>query len=316
MRLTFLGVGSAFTKEYYQSNMLLEVGGKKLLIDCGGTAHLALKELGESNSKENRMRRLILNLLLQSPPAENPDLFSDEDKKLISELIEETALKSGRTSLSVKDIDALYVSHPHADHIGGIEEFALMSFFNPKKQEIWTDDPDERGRPTLYINERFSAELWDDSLRGGLSTLQDVTASLDVYFNVVRVPDTDAHFEFAGIEMQMVQVVHVMGGLRLMPSYGLIWRTSGGQRIFLTTDAQHCPAQINTFYNNCDIIFQDCETTPFKSGVHAHYEELKTLPPEIKSKMFLYHYADGPLPNAQADGFAGFVTQGQVFDLH
>jgi hypothetical protein len=47
--------------------------------------------------------------------------------------------------------------------------------------------------------------------------------------------------------------------------------------------------------------------------VHAHYEELKELPAEIKQKMWLYHYSDGVLPDAQADGFAGFVKPRQEF---
>jgi len=34
-----------------------------------------------------------------------------------------------RVGLTVNDIDAFYVSHPHSDHIGGIECAALMSFF-------------------------------------------------------------------------------------------------------------------------------------------------------------------------------------------
>ena len=41
-----------------------------------------------------------------------------------------------------------------------------------------------------------------------------------------------------------------------------------------------------------DIIFHDCETLPFKSGVHAHYEDLKTLDDKTRKKMWLYHYQD------------------------
>ena len=46
------------------------------------------------------------------------------------------------------------------------------------------------------------------------------------------------------------------------------------------------------FYKQADLIIQDCETTPFKSGVHANYSELVTLPLEIKTKMMLLHYQD------------------------
>jgi hypothetical protein len=31
--------------------------------------------------------------------------------------------------------------------------------------------------------------------------------------------------------------------------------------------------------------------------------------------MWLYHYSDGLLPDAVADGFLGFARPGQVFDL-
>jgi hypothetical protein len=63
-----------------------------------------------------------------------------------------------------------------------------------------------------------------------------------------------------------------------------------------------------------DIIFQDCETAPFESGVHSHYGKLKTLPDKMKQKMWLYHYQDGDLPDARGDGFRGFVVKGQRFD--
>ena len=85
--------------------------------------------------------------------------------------------------------------------------------------------------------------------------------------------------------------------------------------VFLTTDTQFAPSQIMDFYRRASIVFQDCETSPYKSGVHAHYSELKTLPGDIRAKMWLYHYQDGALPDAQADGFAGFVKQGQVFEF-
>lgn len=44
--LTFLGTGSAFTLENYHNNALIEVKGKKYLLDCGTTIPYALKDLG------------------------------------------------------------------------------------------------------------------------------------------------------------------------------------------------------------------------------------------------------------------------------
>ena len=66
------------------------------------------------------------------------------------------------------------------------------------------------------------------------------------------------------------------------------------------------------------MIFHDCETSPFKSGVHAHYDELKTLKNDVKNKMWLYHYQPNTLTEekVQQDGFAGFIKKGLDFDIN
>lgn len=255
---------------------------------------------GSAFSKRNWQSNMLLEV------KKSPD---QEPERLLIDCGTTAHYALADQALKVKDIAALYVSHPHADHIGGIEEFALMSYFNPAKKDIW-----EQGQPVLFVDQDLCDKLWEQSLQGGLRTLQNQVATLDTYFSVHKIPKNQ-EFDFAGIKMRTVQVIHVMDGYSFMPSYGLMWTGAAGKRVFLTTDTQHCPNQIMDFYRASDIIFQDAETTPFKSGVHAHYSDLKTLPEEIKAKMWLYHYADGELPNAEADGFAGFVHQGQIFEV-
>lgn len=46
LSLFFLGVGSAFTKKHYQTNLLIIKGEDHLLVDCGTKASQALYELG------------------------------------------------------------------------------------------------------------------------------------------------------------------------------------------------------------------------------------------------------------------------------
>ena len=107
-------------------------------------------------------------------------------------------------------------------------------------------------------------------------------------------------------------------GYEIVPSYGLLMRANSNPtagEVFRTTDTQFAPSQLMEFYKRATAIFQDCETSSYKSGVHAHYTELQTLPAEIRSRMWLYHYQDGPLPDATADGFAGFVKPGQSFEF-
>jgi ribonuclease BN (tRNA processing enzyme) len=251
MKFIFLGTGSAFTLANYQSNMLLEVEGRRMLVDCGGDARFALRDLG----------------------------------------------------LGVGDIDAVYISHLHSDHIGGIEWLALSTYFNPNLH-----------KPTLYINEKLGEELWHNCLKGGLGTLQNQIAHLDTYFDI-RLIRRNEGFEFAGLRLQTVQTVHYMDGYEIVPSYGLLVPLPGDGRLFVTSDTQYTPGQLMSFYQSSTIIFHDCETSPYRSGIHAHYEDLRTLPAEIRKKMWLYHYQDGTLPDAAADGFAGFVKRGHVFEF-
>ncbi|WP_217592443.1 MBL fold metallo-hydrolase [Cohnella sp. GbtcB17] len=48
MDIRMLGCGSAFAKEFYNNNAIVYAGGKKLLLDCGTTAHVAMRKLGIS----------------------------------------------------------------------------------------------------------------------------------------------------------------------------------------------------------------------------------------------------------------------------
>jgi ribonuclease BN (tRNA processing enzyme) len=93
-------------------------------------------------------------------------------------------------------------------------------------------------------------------------------------------------------------------------------------KIFFTCDSQFCPHQIMDFYKEADIIVHDCETGPYKSGVHAHITELETLPDEIKKKMWLTHYQDNVVDSwdewnnrVHKQGFKGFVKKGTVWEF-
>ncbi len=203
---------------------------------------------------------------------------------------------------SYKDTDNVYISHLHADHVGGMEWLALTRYFDPSCH-----------KPTLYAHSSIIKSIWDHTLKGGLSTLQGVKADIKNFFNMVRA-DTDGNFVWEDISFQTVQTVHIVDHYSYMPSFGLIF-TINGTRIFITTDTQFAPNQLHDFYLKVDIIFQDCETINTPSGVHANFKELITLDPAIKSKMWLYHYNGEPLPDAVAAGFRGFVKKGQVFDF-
>lgn len=230
------------------------------------------------------------NMLLEAPSG----------KKLLIDCGSDIRFSLHEHGLTAADIDGVYVSHPHADHMGGLEWLGFSTYFNPSV-----------GKPQMFCSADLVAELWCNSLRGGMGSIQGQIATLDTFFDVHRI-EPNGSFTWEGTTFQLVQVIHFMDGFRFVPSYGLMFDLNG-KKVFLTTDTQFAPNQIQDFYRMADVIFHDCETAPFKSGVHSHYRDLTTLPDEYKAKMWLYHYQPGARPDAQADGFAGFAVKGQVF---
>ena len=227
---------------------------------------------------------------------------------------------------SHRDVDAIYISHPHADHVGGLEWLAFLGMFDPGYD-----------RPAIVGNHQVLRTVWNHSISGGLCSIEGQAVSLESFFDTYYLSENQ-HFIFNGLKCEMLQVVHVMDNREIVPTYGLLLHMPGGKKVFFTTDTQHSPKQIGHFYGQADVIFHDCETSyaglaqgepdfkvPFKSGVHAHLEELAQLPAEEKIKMWLYHYQDGTLDQkaptgsslleqrAEGFGFQGFVRRGDTF---
>ena len=127
--------------------------------------------------------------------------------------------------------------------------------------------------------------------------------------------EPNGSFEWDGCGFTPIQTIHIVDGFRFMPSYGLMITAPSGKRVFYTGDSQHAPSQLQKFYDMADYIFQDCETAPYYSKVHAHYDDLKTLNAPTKAKMGLVHCQDDPVQDPFAEGFAGFVEKGDEFEF-
>lgn len=203
--------------------------------------------------------------------------------------------------IDFRDIDGVYVSHCHADHAGGLEQFALSRHFLPK-----IDANGDIVKPKLYVPYRVMDDgLWDKTLSGGLGFLKGEERNLSFYFDVIC---EDEEFMIGDQILQIIEMEHVMN------SYGLLIYdvfSSRGSRVLITSDCAWSDYRID-LYEQADWIFHDTETLDEASGVHAHYKDLLTLPEHIRKKIWMYHYSR-EIETWKADGFAGFATKGQEF---
>jgi ribonuclease BN (tRNA processing enzyme) len=259
MKIIALGTGSAFCKKNWQTNYLIERGGR-MLVDCGGDVRWSLNDQG----------------------------------------------------LDYLDIDAVYISHAHADHCGGVEWLAYGTYFDPRYS----------GKPKFFAERQLLVDLWNHTLRGGLEGLQGVDATLETYFDAPVIM-ARGNFTWNGIVFSLVQSIHVTAKYTLVSSYGLMFTDpDNNKRIYITTDVQFAPeTSMKAFYKEANLIIHDCETAPYMSGVHAHYNQLRELPAVIKGKMLLSHYQDNVNEDPEAwdskassDGFLGFAKVGTIYE--
>lgn len=228
-------------------------------------------------------------------------LIADGGKLLLLDCGTDIRFSLAQAKYTADDLDAVYISHLHGDHCGGLEWLGFKRKFTS-----------ELPKPELFIHTSLVDGLWQHRLQGGMATLKTEEAALSSYFKVSTITDD---FLWEGIKLTLVKTVHMISNGVLKPSYGLIIQGKTSQTL-LTTDTQFSPDTLQPYYQQADIIFHDCETSAYTSGVHANFAELSQLNADIKKKMWLYHYNDGPLPDAQQQGFCGFVKPGQVFDLN
>ena len=195
--------------------------------------------------------------------------------------------------LTLADVDAVFISHVHADHCFGLERLACECRFR------------YRFKPYLYLAPGIYEELWSQTLRGVMGQLGEGPATLEDFFRIVRLEEDT--FEYHGVRLTYFQNRHTPN----KPSYGL----SINEHMLFSGDTKAIPETVTRF--DPDTILHDCTLSDW-NPVHASITELiDAYPRALQQKMHLMSYEDEYEQHRHRieRELAGFAHQGQKFTL-
>jgi ribonuclease BN (tRNA processing enzyme) len=194
---------------------------------------------------------------------------------------------------SFADYDALIISHIHADHVGGMEEYAFkMKFIYNRK-------------PQLFVPADLAEPLWENSLKGGL--LQPGMTTLEDYFEVNLLSPGQPAELFPGFVVEPFLTKHIPGKL----SYSFLINGTLFYSADMTFDAGLLHSLVE---RGCKMIFHDCQLRP-PGVVHATLDELLTLPEWMQERIWLIHYDDAKPEYEGRTGKMQFAEQHHIYTI-
>jgi len=214
--------------------------------------------------------------------------------------------------MSVLDVDGVYISHLHGDHVLGLEEvFCTNYFIKQRRVGLWV--------PCGLLTAHSGIEgydIWDNCLRAAMESSIYDEGMLHLLtladFADVHVMSPGGPENIFGLKAEIFEVTHVPN----RPSYGIVL----DKRVCFTSDCTFSDTAIaNYFENGAEIIFHDVDFEPTVcNSVHASFEELLTLPRDFRERMVLMHYGDDTcaqkLTAARKAGFQ-IARLGEVFEF-
>ena len=147
-------------------------------------------------------------------------------------------------NLSIGDIDGIYISHVHGDHVFGLERVAYESRYKFQK------------KLKLFFHPDIYGALWNETLKGSLGYNSEGEASLEDYFDVNVIENKQ--FNFINEQFQLYKVNHTP--VKICHGIAL------GKKLFYTTDTLCIPEIIEK--QSFSLIFHDATTEKTTRSMH------------------------------------------------
>ena len=178
--------------------------------------------------------------------------------------------------LDLDRISAVAVTHLHADHCCGLEDFGFYSFFALGR------------RARLLMHPEVSARVWSGLLAGGMELSQaqpgtpPVRKQLADYFELIDLDDAGP-VTSGPFSIECRRTIHGV------PTTAFRIQ-AGGRTLGFSADTAYDPTLID-WLASADLIVHEV-TTMAHTGVHTPYEKLAALPANLRSRMRLTHLPD------------------------
>ena len=198
----------------------------------------------------------------------------------IRKMMREAETTSG-IGLDVDRIEAVVVTHLHADHVSGLEDFAYFNYFVVGR------------RTKILAHSLVLDRLWPETLHGGMGTNgwnhdgSPTCHEFDEYFDCAAM-EVGTSTTIGPFQIECRPTRHTI------PTFAVRVR-AWGRTLGVSSDTAHDPALID-WLSEADLIIH--EATPLEeSEIHTPYRHLAALPDHLRARIRLIHMPDGFHPD-------------------
>ncbi len=188
----------------------------------------------------------------------------------------EASLSALGEPLDLDCVIGVAITHLHADHASGLEDFAYFKHFGLRRRATWLAHPE------------VSARLWDGLLSAGMGRMRtspdgaSTRKRLDDYVDMIAL-DTAKPVELGPFAIECRPTRHSI------PTTAFRIKAAGRTFAF-SADSPYDPSLIE-WLAPADLIVHEA-TTLDESNVHTPYRHLAVLPEELRARMRLSHLPD------------------------